>query len=507
MAMEKSKKTKIIKLVSATSMVIFSLFVSISGAFAWFAGVRNVNNNSEDFYVKSVDSSIIGVSIHEFYGESGTDILPIKTEVDHEESNEIPAYSLPANTKYIHIATTALDVNEITFAIGGNNCVYTSAVGINSTVISAGATNYIIDLCASSLIDEEDLGNSHTLTVSYTNSTNDFSITIAAYDEKATSFAFNPVGKQIYDNETGAFNTGENYAVSLNPYFVEKPHHPVLILYKVAGYRTRIDLETDYCYLGNDTDFIVAKFATKALLDTAEAAGNLDAGSYYEVINDVNFSNKPALYRMDESISCVTYDHFGIDEDNIEATYIDSDAIKVNANDGRYFRVQEDENHGNVSSIYQYHKSSKTFELVWLDLGNSDESKTNPLSSVVDFYSLEFVEESASAMATTTYVARETYNDQQQDYNYNNGYLSCISITQSSLNDDNISSFTNFSDAETYDYEKTISVYDRDTTNYNYIGIVVDYDQIALEYIFSQNIGHDALNAGLVFVCDWITKF
>ena len=44
-------------------------------------------------------------------------------------------------------------------------------------------------------------------------------------------------------------------------------------------------------------------------------------------------------------------------------------------------------------------------------------------------------------------------------------------------------------------------------TGKKYVGIVVNYDSWALENVFSVNLGHEALNAGLVFKCDWKTEF
>ena len=103
---------------------------------------------------------------------------------------------------------------------------------------------------------------------------------------------------------------------------------------------------------------------------------------------------------------------------------------------------------------------------------------------------------------------QEAYSEVQQDYSYTvQNSLSCISIAKNKLIDDKKHSFPNFTGPEEYEHEQEICVFDEQTDDVTYVGIIIDYDQLALECIFSRNLGHDALNYGLLFTCDWTTKF
>ena len=111
-------------------------------------------------------------------------------------------------------------------------------------------------------------------------------------------------------------------------------------------------------------------------------------------------------------------------------------------------------------------------------------------------------------MIETRDILFEQFDDLGQDYDYEKRLnQSCITIAESDCNDSNKHSFTNFEDEETYEYTKEINVFRGDVTGVTYIGIIVDYDKLALEYIFSHNLGNEALNNGLEFKCDWITEF
>ena len=98
---------------------------------------------------------------------------------------------------------------------------------------------------------------------------------------------------------------------------------------------------------------------------------------------------------------------------------------------------------------------------------------------------------------------------QTQSYSYEeNDDLSCISLAKSEFTNSNRASFSSFTNSEDYNgFNKQINVFRGDVTGVTYIGLVVDYNTLALEYVFSRNLGHDALNAGLQFKCDWRTEF
>lgn len=377
---------KALKLISATSMAIFTLFATFSSAYAWFVSIRNQDANNEQFYVKRLDTPVTSISIHAFYGETAD-------------------------------------------------------------------------------------GN---------------------------SFTFDPNGVSVYAD--GEFNENAP-AVELNEYSLENPNHPVLILFRneeTSNFESQINLVTDFSFLAADDSYITAKIKNKEALD---ALTNKVEGGYYQVTRDESQSNAIYLYKYTNgALASATY-----------ATYaaLNSGVAKDNSNNNNYYRVQADEEHGGVATVYQYKHATKEFEMMWCDLGNAEDpyNQTNPLSSAVQFHYFTF-ETDLSGFTTNEDVMVESFNDTTKTYTYTeNNSLSCIALPKSGFTDSNKSSFANFTDEEEFDFSKELNVFSGDVTGVKYIGIVVNYDTLALEYIFSHNLGHDALNAGLDFKCDWITEF
>ena len=68
MASGKNNK-KTIKIISATLMCIFSLFITFTGTIAWFTAVRETNNNVDDFGVKDLGEHVNNIEFHAFEGE------------------------------------------------------------------------------------------------------------------------------------------------------------------------------------------------------------------------------------------------------------------------------------------------------------------------------------------------------------------------------------------------------------------------------------------------------
>lgn len=313
-------------------------------------------------------------------------------------------------------------------------------------------------------------------------------------DGNANSFAFDPVGVSVYD---GTFDNNAQ-VVELNKYILEKPNHPVLILFKneeVSGLESQINLKTEFSYLGAADNFLAGKTNTKEELNALSKTQN----GYYLVVTDETQSNKTYLYQyVSGSLQSKSF-----------ATYADLDtaANRIAANNNKYFLVVDDEEHGGVATIYQYKDATASFDMVWCALGNAYYSETNPLSSAVQFHTFTFTEE-LEDMVEARDVQVESFDDIGQDYTYNKQTgKDCIAIPTADFTDSNKHSFTNFTDEETFDYSKEINVFRGDVTGVTYIGIVVNYDKYALEYIFSRNLGNEALSAGLDFKCDWITEF
>lgn len=61
-------KKNTLKIVSATSMVLFSLFACFSGCWAWFTAQRSQNSDANDFAVSKIDNGIASIGVYEYYG-------------------------------------------------------------------------------------------------------------------------------------------------------------------------------------------------------------------------------------------------------------------------------------------------------------------------------------------------------------------------------------------------------------------------------------------------------
>ena len=66
----KANKRKSLKIIAATTMTVFSLFVAITGAFAWFVSKLNESSTGDSFEISTVETAVQEISIHEFYGTS-----------------------------------------------------------------------------------------------------------------------------------------------------------------------------------------------------------------------------------------------------------------------------------------------------------------------------------------------------------------------------------------------------------------------------------------------------
>ena len=327
--------------------------------------------------------------------------------------------------------------------------------------------------------------------------------------QDGTAYTFDPNGAIAYDpalaGTTGydsrGFYTANSY-IRLHEYSLESPNHPVLLMFEVKGLNQRIDLSTDFTFLGNSkSDFIKTQVSKKPDLNALNL-GNYTAGDYFEVLSDESYdpSTKPStLYYYDgSSLVLATIDTFaGLD-------------VSANRVANRYTKVLADEEHGGVSTIYQYDAVKSVFTMKWIDLGDYDYGKTNPLSSAVKFNSFKIFSEDAdelSDLITTKDIVKETANSNGVITNISNqSGVSCLPVSRSLIIDANKKSFTNFTNSDNHSYSQEINIFNDSVSDTSFIGVVINYDYYALEYIFSNNLGHSALNSGLQFVCDWTTK-
>ncbi len=167
----------------------------------------------------------------------------------------------------------------------------------------------------------------------------------------------------------------------------------------------------------------------------------------------------------------------------IAGTYVNNDIIQVD-NDNR---------HGGSKTKYKYVVPSEGdpyFEMVWIDIALNN----NPLSSIIVSHYFLFEDDPSDNEGTY----------QKQNKVINEVSTSCLPIDVSGFLDSNSASFVEF-DGNNVNFNKRVKLFDGDISGMTHIGIVVDYFNESLEYIYSFFLGHDALNNenGLHFRCDW----
>lgn len=259
-------------------------------------------------------------------------------------------------------------------------------------------------------------------------------------EDGTTYFAFDPEESGSVDF-SGNTPEQEGTGVQMGEYSLENPNHPLLMMFEVEGGVQRVDFETEYAFLGNDNNFTLK----------------------------TTVANYTALENLD----------------------------KTSLSNGDYIKVTNDNEHGNVTTIYKYESATKTYDMVWINLAQNN----NPLSSAVEFHSIEF---------TGTIASNTTVHDVYVENQYGNFVLtedvSAIAIDRRDLTNSNRSSFVEFEDEDTFEFHKRINAYEGNVKELSYVGIIVNYNKEALEYVFSKFLGHDYLSDGLTFQCDWITE-
>lgn len=111
---------------------------------------------------------------------------------------------------------------------------------------------------------------------------------------------------------------------------------------------------------------------------------------------------------------------------------------------------------------------------------------TNPMSSVVQFYSVGF---SKATDDPTSKASRTNINNHT------------ISILKSELTDNNQSSFAQIENGEKTGFEKNITLFDGQVGEYAYMGIIIDYFPDSVQYIYSYYMGSNVNVLG--YICDW----
>ena len=161
---------------------------------------------------------------------------------------------------------------------------------------------------------------------------------------------------------------------------------------------------------------------------------------------------------------------------------------------GEKYLVTSDEVNGGkdgskyLSTAYEWNAASKTWNMIWTELASAG----NPLSSVIETYFFMFSFETPAKGATTT-------------HELNGTNPSSIAVKQSDCNESNQSSFVQFSSGSYTNFSKQITFYEGTVVEGTvYLGIIVDYYTLALEYVSSYFLGDPHVSEGMNFKCDWL---
>lgn len=291
----------------------------------------------------------------------------------------------------------------------------------------------------------------------------------------STVWGFNPTPIATIDFGS---NSSNSFSFSMDEYALEDQDHPVLFLVEVEGVREIVRAVTECSFVAETPSEIKATYPTYASLSTS----GLSSGDYVLINEDENYdsTNKPGTLRKynGSSFTSVTYAtktalDAALEADTSHSTFVD----------GACFGVVSDNEHNNSTTVYKYNATADKLEMIYFKL----EAEHNPLSSAVKFNTLGF--------------ANDPKTNGTQSYDFGNGTKTYIPINKTNLSDDK--SFVTVSNNGTATFTKELTIYDDDIESIKYIGIVMNYNPAALEYICSYYLGNPILEENLGFSCDW----
>ena len=210
------------------------------------------------------------------------------------------------------------------------------------------------------------------------------------------------------------------------------------------------------------------------------------------------------LFTLNGGAECIKFEtdstYLAQDEPTHTVTVATYSALAESYAEKTIIKVEADEKHAGVGTKYKY--SSGEFELVWMELSEDN----NPLSSVV---------------MTHYFLFTDDPRDSQGDYQVKTGNLmvddgegnkvstseTYVPLTSSSFTSSNRSSFVSFDENWEPTFNDFAYAFEGNTTGYTHLGIVLDYYADSLEYISYYFLGHNYLNEGIGFVCDWALEF
>lgn len=200
---------------------------------------------------------------------------------------------------------------------------------------------------------------------------------------------------------------------------------------------------------------------------------------------DLRFTTESTYLANDEPEHTVTV-----------ATYADLGTYE----EGTVIKVTADENNRGVTSKYQY--TNGEFELKWIELS----ADSNPLSSAVMTHYFLFTDDPRDSDGSNQIKTGNLMVDDGEGNKVSQS-KTYVPLASSSFTSSNMSSFVSFNSNWEPSFNKTMTLYQGDTTGHAYLGIVLDYYSDSLEYISYYFLGHNLLNDGLGFLCDSTLEF
>ena len=407
--MKAKPNQKSLKLVAVISMAMFSLFATICATLSWFISVRNVESEGNNFPIEKVGTAVKNIEFHNSLGE----IIEVTV------GNNAPVSLFATKKTYAKMSADASQYQNNDY------------IEVTKDENNGGRTTIYQFTSPSTFTLYHDSGSATT-----------------RVDKKY--FAFDPsvAGSITFNDGVPSFDG----TVAMGKYSLDNPNHPILILFKVDGYRENISIETENPFLAEDP---LASVTT-----TVNTYAEMTSGAH-----NVN------------------------------------DTISVKA----------DSTHTNAHTVYKY-LGDDEYELIWLGLCESStqsviDAARYPLSSVTQFHTFKLNLDDGEHPLSGDYLSNHDVRSiSDLGVTTTSRNVSCYPMDEADFTSDKKHSFTNFTSETSKAYTKNVTLFDDYVDDCNYVGVVLNYESLALEYLFTQYLGHEALSSNLKFDIDWVTK-
>ncbi len=166
--------------------------------------------------------------------------------------------------------------------------------------------------------------------------------------------------------------------------------------------------------------------------------------------------------------------------------------IYASANTTTYFGIEGTDEDGNPTG-----EPATPIQPGYIQEGEEvvENPDKNPLSSVVQFWTLPMIDNSESDVTTELNYHR---NDTDSTYDYEMPQL-----LDDADNHYTNASFVKFNGYEFSEFVQNRNIYTRTDEDVEYIAVIVDYYHEAIEYVYSKYIGYEPLDDRIFFACDW----